>query len=144
MEEKNKNKHIIIKIMLLLCILSAIAVAVFAVSNMKTEQKNKDVMKEIFESVEMQEANLTEYIVYGTHLSIKGELVDQISNIKSVALLFSGLSEENREIELNYEKTANGITFSTPELLNEGIDLENMNIDKHIMLINVKYINKER
>lgn len=143
-EEKPKNKHTGIKVLLLLFALAIIAVAVFVVLNMNVEQKSKDVMKEIFETIEVPEANLTEYIVYGTHLSIKGELATELSNVKNVNLVFAGLSGGNKEINLNYERTSQGITFSTSELLNEGIDLETMNIDKYFMLIGVTSINRER
>lgn len=143
-EEKPKNKHTGIKVLLLLFALAIIAVAVFVVLNMNVELKSKDVMKEIFETIEVPQANLTEYIVYGTHLSIKGELATELSNVKNVKLVFEGLSGANKEINLNYERTSQGITFSTSELLNEGIDLETMNIDKYFMLIGVTSINRER
>ena len=148
MEEKKqetKKKHNGMVLFLLLCVIGMAAVsAVVIASKMQTEQKNRDITKEIFDSIEPTEASLTEYIVYGTHLNIKGELIDNLSNVKDVNLVLAGLSGENRNIELNYERTANGISFYTSELINEGIDLETLSIDKHFMLIEVICINRER
>src|SRR5699024_10574665 len=84
-------------------------------------------IKDIFEGIETKEALISEYIVYGTHLNIKGSLDIENSNIDKVSLALKTINTEDQsEISMNYEKTPNGIEFSTSDLINEGINLEEM------------------
>ncbi len=108
---RKKKKFPIIRITLLLAI---ILVGVYSV---KTNVNNKKTMQEIFEKVENTEASLTEYIVYGTHLNIKGECVVAQENVSSVSLILASYETEEK-INLDYEQNGNKIVFSTGNLIN--------------------------
>lgn len=134
-ESKNTGKKIIVILLLILIILGA----VFAIYKMQETKVTKDHEKEIFESLEITEVDLTEYVVYGTHLNIKGELKEILPNVKGVSLVLAGVSGERKNIKVDYEIAPDKISFSTSSLINEGIDLESLNIDKHYILLEVSY-----
>lgn len=99
-------------------------------------------IKDIFEGVETKEAKLTEYIVYGTHLNIKGNLEIDSANIDKVSLAFKTINTENQEeFPMTYTKTQNGIEFSTSDLINEGINLEEMALNTYYFFVKVDYNN---
>lgn len=92
----------------------------------------------IFENIESEEVSLTEYIVYGNHLNLKGKLNIEDTNIENIKLCFKTVNEENsQEIDLNYSKTDDGITFYTSNLINEGINLEEFNADMYYMFVKI-------
>ena len=99
-------------------------------------------IKDIFEGIETKEALISEYIVYGTHLNIKGSLDIENSNIDKVSLALKTINTEDQsEISMNYEKTPNGIEFSTSDLINEGINLEEMTTNTYYLFVKVDYNN---
>ncbi len=57
--------------------------------------KNKEEIENILQSSEIKNAELTEYIVYGTHLNIKGEVKEDAKKVKEVNLIFA--STEGKE-----------------------------------------------
>lgn len=94
----------------------------------------------IFKEIESEEALVSEYIVYGTHLNIKGNLKINNSNIKKVSLeLNTTQAETTEEIDISYKNTTNGIEFYTADLINEGIDLEKIPINTYYLFIKVDY-----
>lgn len=102
--------------------------------------KKKEI-KDIFEDIETEEVSVSEYIVYGTHLNIKGNLSIQDTDIKNISLeLKTSDDEVSEEIKLKYENTDRGIEFSTSELINEGIDLEKLKIDTYYIFLKVEYL----
>ena len=100
--------------------------------------KNKEEIENILQSSEIKNAELTEYIVYGTHLNIKGEVKEDAKKVKEVNLIFASTEGKEEKVKLNYEVEKGKIKFSTSNLLNEGINLEKINIDKYIMLIEIQ------
>lgn len=124
-------------IFILIIIILIIVGSVFAISKIEQVKNEKNHEKEIFESLELSEANLTQYIVYGTHLNLKGELKEAIQDVNSVNLLLSGLSGEKKNVKVDYEIAPDKISFSTSNLINEGIDLEDLSVDKHYVLLEI-------
>ena len=99
-------------------------------------------VKDIFDEVEKTQVSLSEYIVYGTHLNIKGKLEIDNSDIKKVSLCLKTINEKNdKEIDLSFENTQNGISFYTSNLINEGINLEELSINTYYMFVKVDYQN---
>ena len=92
-------------------------------------------MEDILAQGEVQNAILTEYIVYGTHLNLKGEILNTNSSIKELKLIALGRSGERQEIKLDYIEEDGKIKFWTSELLNKGIDLESLSIYIWFMII---------
>lgn len=104
---------------------------------------NETGMKSIFGKVQNMNVNLTEFIVYGTHLNIKGEINESTPEVKSVNLIFAKLDGEDNKIKLKYEEHVGKILFSTSDILNDGIDLEKISVGKYYMLIEIEYGKKE-
>lgn len=99
-------------------------------------------IKDIFKTVETEEAIVSEYIVYGTHLNIKGSLEVENSNIEKVSLSLKTINtKDQQEINMEYETTENGIEFSTSELINEGIYLEELAANTYYLFVKVDYSN---
>lgn len=131
--KKNKSK-LLARVIVIFMILVAVYVGYLALQ--KTGKDN-----DLFEDVESSaEATLSEYIVYGTHLNIKGNLILEDSNFLNVSLAFKTLNEEDEKAEkLSYKKTSSGIEFYTSELINEGIDLEKLNNNMYYIFVKVEY-----
>ena len=134
-KEKKVAKRIILALLLLL-IIAGIAFGIYAFTYSETG------MKSIFGKVQEKNANLTEFIINGTHLNLKGEINEKTPELKNVNLVFATLDGEDEKIKLKFEEEGK-ITFSTTDLLNEGIDLETIKINKHYMLIELEYGKKE-
>lgn len=100
---------------------------------------DKNGMEKLFSKVEEEEAILTEYIVYGTHLNIKGELKTETAGIKGVNLVFATTGEDEKKIKLKFEFDEGEVKFNTSDLINTGIDLEDMAQNKYYMLIELEY-----
>lgn len=138
-KKENGVKKIIIGLILIAVVIVALVVGYIAYKMIYKEENVKD----IFENVETTEAIVSEYIVYGTHLNIKGNINILSSDVKSVSLELRTLEEENtKTIELSYKTTKNGLEFSTSDLINEGIDLEYLPINTYYLLIKIGYANE--
>ena len=131
-EKKKKNntwKYILAIVIIFIALADAYVIFLDSNKKMKT--------RDIFEDVEKTEASLTEYIVYGTHLRIKGNLLIDNENIQNINLCLMTINKKDLEAELKYTKTANGIEFYTSEFINEGIDLEQLDINEYYAIIKV-------
>ena len=67
------SKGIASKIILGILIILIILIALFSIYIVQNDKISKIELEEILLKVEEEEANLTEYIVYGTHLNLKGD-----------------------------------------------------------------------
>lgn len=101
-------------------------------------------MEKIFGKVEEKSADLTEYIIYGTHLNIKGRIQDEISNINKVNLILSNIDGKEEKINLKYKEDGGILEFYTSDLINDGINLEKIPVNKHYMIIEVEYGKKTK
>lgn len=138
-KSKNAKKKAILKAMMtifIILIIIIIAFLVYRINNDKLMEKN---IEHIFSEVEAKEANLTEYVVYGTKLNIKGEIEESIEAISSINLVLAGPKDENKKVKLNYNVLDNKISFYTSDLINVGIDLEDIKIGKYYMIVEVEY-----
>lgn len=100
---------------------------------------NKNGMERILGKVDEKQATLTEYIVYGTHLNIKGEVKTETTGIKGVNLVLATTDEDEKKIKLKFEFDGDLVKFHTSDLINMGIDLEGMAQNKYYILIEVEY-----
>lgn len=101
-------------------------------------------IEKIFETVENTKAYLTKYIIYGTHLNIEGEIQEDLAEIKSVNLIFKGISGREERIPLNFEASEEELKFTTSKMINTGIDLEKIKIDQYYLLVEVQYGRKKK
>lgn len=125
-----KKKRIVSKGINKILLILIILIIGFLVYIVKNNQSNKMAIEEILSEVENIEANLNEYIVYGTHLNIKGEIKDSIKDIKQINLVLAEKDDKEEKIALKYEQNGDKISFYTSELINRGIDLEKVSVRK--------------
>ncbi len=137
-----KNKSVLKLVIVSCLIFLIIAISLIVVYISYTTISQKEEIKDIFQEIEEKEVLVSEYIVYGTHLNIKGNLDIETSNVKNVTLELKTQKEEIlKEIKLKYNLTDSGIVFSTSELINEGIDLEKITPDTYYILLKIEYSN---
>jgi len=127
---------IALKIVLMIILVVIIAGSVMFFFTKQKQEKNEATIEDILSGAESIEANLTEYIVYGTHLNVKGTLTNKISEIQNIKLILEGVNAERQEIALEYQENQTGFSFYTSELINTGIDLETISI--RTICINVR------
>lgn len=139
-ENKGKKKSKTYRYILTLIILFIVLIYIYTILLSKYKETRT---RNIFSNLEETEAYLTEYIVYGTHLRIKGNLSIDNENIQSVSLCLQTINEKDIEKELKYINADNGIEFYTSELINEGIDLEQISVNEYYAIIKVKYLNNK-
>lgn len=128
---KGRNGGILAILFILVILILAFGMYIFVV--------NKNGAERIFSKVDEKQANLTEYIVYGTHLNIKGEVSAETSGIKGVNLVFATTKQDEKKVKLKFETSGDKLKFNTSELINTGINLEEMEENKYYMLIEVEY-----
>ena len=139
-ENKVKKKNKTYRYILILIILFIALISIYTILLSKYKETRT---RNIFANLEEVEASLTEYIVYGTHLRIKGNLAIDNENIQSISLCLQTINEKDIEKELKYINDNNGIEFYTSELINEGIDLEQIDVNEYYAIIKVKYLNNK-
>ncbi len=100
---------------------------------------NRESIKSIFEKVEDEQASVTKYIAYGTHLNIEGEIPEKTEEIRDINLVLIPLNKSEVEINVKYEETENGYKFHTSDLLNKGINLEEFSKSKYYIFAKVEY-----
>ena len=99
-------------------------------------------VRDIFSDIQNEEAKLTEYIVYGTHLNLKGTVEIGETEVKDVDIYFRTINEENELIvDTKYEVNEGKISFSTSDLINEGIDLEALKSNTYYAFVRVQMAN---
>ena len=137
-EEKKKKKQKIWKYVLRITILFIILLSVYMAAIIFVKNHG---INSIFKNIEDEETTLSEYIVYGTHLNIKGSLkINDTKNISALKLCFKSTDHKNEnEYNLKYSVNQSEIEFYSSDLINEGIDLEKFNVDMYYMLLKVSY-----
>lgn len=139
-----KKKSVVGKIILRMVLVLIIVLIAYAVYEEMNKVNNKEEVKDIFEGVEVsKQVKVSEYIVYGPHLNIKGSLDIESSNVKTVKLVLKTADEEStREINVKHKTKGSGIEFSISELINEGIDLESLSENTYYLFLKVKYLDE--
>lgn len=136
-----KKKNVLKLVIGIVLILAILLIALIGAYVVYITISKKEEIKDIFENVEEKEVLVSEYIVYGTHLNIKGNLDIEATDIKDISLeLKTPKTETSKEIRLEYDFTDNGINFSTSDLINEGIDLEKITPDTYYIFLKLEYL----
>ena len=100
------------------------------------QKKGED---KLFENVEEIEASLTKYIVYGTHLNMDGKIVYDGEEPIDIDIVLKTIKGEEQEINIDYEETKDGYSFSTSDKINEGINLEELSCNKKYVFLRFEY-----
>lgn len=114
---------------------SVILGAVILVLSIVKDKENLENIQRQLDNVELQKAEVLEYIVYGTHLNLKGAIIKEAEEIKDVNLVLAGEDGKKQVLDLDYKQEDNKIEFWTSDVLNEGIDLECLETNNYIVLL---------
>ena len=131
------QKKILTVIITMLISILVVLIA-FVMYKVVNNNKSKKGVENILSQTETNNAIITEYIVYGTHLSLKGEIELEFASIKNINLVMCGTDGKEQKSKLDYKEENGKIKFQTSDILNQGIDLEKVPINNWIMLIEVK------
>lgn len=89
---------------------------------------------------------ITKYSIYGTHFNLEGTLdIIKISGIRInyVDLIVKNLNGDEYSIKSDFKYSDETISFSTSDEINQGIDLENLEIADYYILLKVTYSNSD-
>lgn len=100
-------------------------------------EKEKDKIEPL--KIELEQAKITDYYIYGTRLNLTGELSLENLEFDEVDLvLYNNVNFICYEI--NYTKDLNTLSFNTSTLINEGINLDKIEKDDYQILLRLKTI----
>lgn len=134
---KNKTKKIR-RIILFTVLIILIIMLIF----LFTKKENNLVSNkyEALNTVQLDRFRVVEYFIYGTHLTIRGNLpLNDVSNIKEVSMVLVNKDDnkENIELETEYIVNESVISFNTKELVNDSIYLDNLSIGEYYLMLKV-------
>ena len=92
---------------------------------------------EIIDVIERRQADVSRYIVYGTHLNIEGSIEITNPEIEDVEIVAKKSSGEEITVDTTYEYESRNLSFSTLDKINAGLDLESLDVDNYYMLLKV-------
>lgn len=140
------NRSIVFRIIKIICIIIIMFVLAFIYSiilesksgkiNDEIEQKTKV----IFNKVEGDYAYIDKYTIYGNHLNIGGYIdyndLENI-NLKDLKLVMINLDQVENEYNLEYDISNEKINFTLSNNINEGIDLEKINVGTYYIYLKI-------
>lgn len=113
-------------------IILIIIIAISSIGYVIYVEKNKE--KIIPLSTEQEKVAVTEYYIYGTTLNMKGTLTIENLDFDKIELVL--YNDKNfLEYEIEYDEDGNKVNFYLSDLINEGLYLDNIEIDKRYMFI---------
>ena len=98
--------------------------------SLKLDEKNK--IKNIFNSVATKPAKITKFYTYGKSFNIEGK-IDNISedNFEGIKVVLRDGKDFEKSYKLSYSfDKENGFTFSTGDVINKAIILDNLPVRK--------------
>ena len=120
------------KKILSIIIVISIVVIYTTIKNKKEVSVEKEIsFEEKMRDIIVDNIDITKYYIYGNHLNIEGKIPEEL-NEKNTKLV---LKSEKKELE--YDVHILDSTFSTSNLLNEGINLETIKEGKYYILLKI-------
>ncbi len=92
---------------------------------------------DIIDVIENEEADVSTYIVYGTHLNLEGSLDITNPEIENAQIVAKKESGEEVSVDTTYEYENGKLSFSTLDKINTGLDLESLDVDNYYMLLKI-------
>ena len=92
---------------------------------------------EIIDIIEEKQAEVSTYVVYGTHLNIEGSIDITNPEIEDVKIVAKRPSGEEVAVDTTYEYESGNLSFSTLDKINTGLDLESLDVDNYYILLKV-------
>lgn len=136
-------KIIVIFFIILMCIL------IFAKLHQDTNPTNiaEEKKNALFSMVQKNtNAKITKFATYGTHFNLSGTLdIIKVSGIKVnyVDLIIKTLDGNEISIKTDFKCTDNSCSFSTSTNINEGLNLETLDLNNYYFFIKVTYSNSD-
>lgn len=143
MKKETKIKIIVILFIILMVFLIYYNYKTRSDENVRRETKRAEIFQNINSSIY---ADVTKYIVYGTHFNLEGTIeVPSISGISvsKVELIIENLEQDEIELKSDYSFSNGIISFSTISEINSGLDLEELNQSNYYIFVKVTYSNNE-
>lgn len=132
-KKRKKSLKIIVSILLILIII------ILATSYLKEERKKK-----IFNNIQPETFFVDKYYIYGTHFNVEGKISGiNVTNIKQINFVLVCENEFELEYGGIYNIKDGYLSFSTSNLINEGVNLEEINEGKYYALLKIVYDNNE-
>lgn len=123
---------------LLIAVLFIILLIYLIIQNNNDTATTSASVNEILDIIDKEnEAKVSRYIVYGTHLNVEGSIEVLNDQIKDVTVVAKKASGEEIEIDTSYDYEDEKISFSTLDNINEGLDLETLEINNYYILLKV-------
>lgn len=113
-------------------IILIIIIAISSIGYVIYVEKNKE--KIIPLSTEQEKVAVTEYYIYGTTLNMKGTLTIENLDFDKIELVLYN-DKDFLEYEIEYDEDGNKVNFYLSDLINEGLYLDNIEIDKRYIFI---------
>ncbi|MDO4282445.1 MAG: N-acetylmuramoyl-L-alanine amidase [Clostridia bacterium] len=134
---ENKEKVAIISFAIISVLALGILITIMAMNARSVSVFSKDM--ELFEKIDLGEATLTQYTVYGTHfnLTIKIDHQERLKNISEAKILLRDQSGKDLEYFLDYNIKSDEILFTTSDNINTGINLEDIDVGKYYVVLKV-------
>ena len=92
---------------------------------------------EIIDIIEDKQASVSMYAVYGTHLNIEGDLEIVNPEIENTQIVVKKSSGEEIAVETTYNYESGNLSFSTLYKINQGINLEELDVGNYYILLKV-------
>lgn len=146
--DKPKNEKLIIKIVIILFVILMCFLIFFKTRTTNSSSKILEEKKMSFFSsiVKNANVNVTKYSIYGTHFNLEGTLdIIPISGItvNYVDLIIKNLNGNEIILESDFNYSDNTISFSTSDEINNGLDLENLEVNEYYVLLKLTYSNSD-
>ena len=147
-KRKKQSNNIWIKIIVVLFII----LMIFLVYTKYKNDNNQTLLvsaktSALFDTINTNSnANVTKYIVYGTHLNIEGTVsIPKISGIslEKAEVIVKNIYNEEIVINSEYTYTDNLLSFSTIEQLNTGLDLESLSVNNYYIFLKTTFSNSD-
>ena len=98
---------------------------------------------DIIDLIESGQADVSRYIVYGTHLNIEGNIGITNPEIDDVQVVAKKSSGEEITVDTTYDYESRKLSFSTLDKINTGLDLESLDVDNYYILLKITSSNGE-
>lgn len=112
---------------------------IFTLNNNSSNIEIDALTENIINNIQSELVKVNKYIVYGTHLNIDGKLKINLTdnNIYEVKLILKDIKSTEISYDVDYNIDENGITFSTSDEINGGINLEEIAQGEYYILLKV-------
>ncbi len=98
---------------------------------------------DIIDIIEDGQADVSKYLVYGTHLNLEGSLDITNPEIEDVKIVAKKSSGDEVTVDTTYEYESGSLKFSTLDKINTGLNLESLDVGNYYMLLKVTSSNGE-